>query len=151
MKIMDLLSKETIVLDLKAREKEPAIIELVDTLVKLHKLKSSAEAIETIMQREKLGSTGIGQGVAIPHCRCDIVKEQMAVLAFSKQGVEFNSLDGNPVNIIFLLIGPADSKGEHLQAMAKISKILKDKYLRQSLMEAKTPEDVIAIIQQADA
>ena len=123
---------------------------MVDVLVKLHKIKGSAEVIETLMQREKLGSTGIGQGVAIPQCRCDVVKEQMAVLGISKQGVDFSALDSNPVNILFMLVGPADSAGGHLQTMAKISRILKDKVLRQSLLEAKTVEDIIAIIQQAD-
>jgi nitrogen PTS system EIIA component len=150
MKIMDLLSEGTVVLDLKARDKEPAINEIVALLVKQQKIKTSLEAVDTLMQREKLGSTGIGQGVAIPHCRCDIVKEQIALLAISRGGVEFNSLDGSPVHIIFLLIGPADA-GEHLQTMAKISKILKDKYLREALLAAATAKDILAIIQKADA
>jgi PTS system nitrogen regulatory IIA component len=127
------------------------MVEMAETFVKLHKLKSSKEVVDLLMQREKLGSTGIGQGVAIPHCRCDAVKEPMALLAISKEGVDFNALDGSPVHILFMLVGSADSAGEHLQIMAKISRILKDKILRQSLMNAKTPEDVIAIIQKADA
>lgn len=151
MKVMDLLSKETILFGLKAKDKESAISEMTDALVKLHKLKSSSEVIELLLQREKLGSTGIGQGVAIPHCRCDMVKEPMALLAISKEGVDFNALDGSPVHILFMLIGSADSAGEHLQIMAKISRILKDKIMRQSLMDTKTAEDVIAIIQKADA
>jgi fructose-specific phosphotransferase system IIA component len=151
MKIMDLLSEGAVVLDLKALDKESAINEIVAMLVKQQKIKTSIEAVDTLMQREKLGSTGIGQGVAIPHCRCDIVKEQVAVLAISKGGVEFNSLDGSPVNIIFLLIGPADAAGEHLQTMAKISRILKDKILREALLAAGTSKDVMAIIAKADA
>jgi len=151
MKIMDLLNKETILFGLKAKDKDSAITEMTDALVKLHKLKSSSEVIELLLQREKLGSTGIGQGVAIPHCRCDMVKEPMALLAISKEGLDFNSLDSSPVHIIFMLVGSADSAGEHLQIMAKISRILKDKIMRQSLMDTKTAEDVIAIIQKADA
>jgi len=148
---MDLLSEGTIVLDLKALDKESAINEIVAMLVKQQKIKTSIEAVDTLMQREKLGSTGIGQGVAIPHCRCDVVKEQVAVFAISKSGVEFNSLDGSPVHILFLLIGPTDAAGEHLQTMAKISRILKDKILRETLLAAATAKDVLAIIEKADA
>ena len=150
MKIMDFLCQEAIILDLKAQDKESAVNEMVDALTKLKKIKNSKEAIEALMQREKLGSTGIGQGVAIPHSRCDFIKEQIAMLAISKKGVEFSALDGNPVNIIFLLLCPGDSKGEHLQAMAKISKMLKDKYLRKAVLEANTTQDVLSIIQKAD-
>ncbi len=150
MKTTDFLCHEAIILDIKACEKESAIKEMVNVLVKLKKVNNAAEAIELLMQREKLGSTGIGQGVAIPHTRCDSVKEQVAVLAFSKKGVEFNALDSGPVNILFLLLCPGASTGEHLQAMAKISKLLKGKVLRQALLEAKTPADVLSLIQQAD-
>ena len=150
MKIMDFLCQEAIILDLKAQEKESAVNEMVDVLTKFKKIKNSAEAIEALMQREKLGSTGIGQGVAIPHSRCDFIKEQIAVMGISQKGVEFNALDGSPVHIIFMLLCPVESKGEHLQAMAKISKMLKDKFLRQALLEAKTKQAVIEIIRQAD-
>ena len=150
MKIMDILCQEAIILDLKAQEKESAVNEIVDVLAKLKKIKNSAEAIDALMQREKLGSTGIGQGIAIPHSRCDFIKEQIAMLAISQKGVEFSALDGSPVHIIFMLLCPGDSKGEHLQAMAKISKILKDKYLRKALLEAKTTQDALSIIQKAD-
>ena len=151
MKTTDFLSQEAIVLDIKACDKESAIKEMVQVLVKMKKLNNAAEAIDLLMQREKLGSTGIGQGVAIPHTRCDFIKEQVAVLAFSKKGVEFNALDSGPVNILFLLLCPGSSTGEHLQAMAKISKLLKGKALRQALLEAKTTADVLLLIQQADA
>jgi PTS system nitrogen regulatory IIA component len=150
MKITDFLSRESIVLDLKAQSKEAAIKEMVNVLVKLKKINNPVEAIEMLMQREKLGSTGIGQGVAIPHSRCEFVKEQVAVLCFSKNGVEFEALDNNPVHILFLLLCPGASTGEHLQTMAKISKLLKGKQLRQALLDVKTADDAFALIQQAD-
>jgi nitrogen PTS system EIIA component len=150
MKIMDFLCQEATLIDLISQEKESSISEMSDVLVKLKKIKNSAEVVDVLMQREKLGSTGIGQGVAIPHSRCEFVKQQIAMLAISKKGVDFNALDGNPVKIIFMLLCPGESKGEHLQAMAKISKMLKDKILRKAMLEAKTAPDVLAIIQKAD-
>jgi len=150
MKIVDFLPKEAIVLDLKSKEKESAIKEMVEVLVKLKKVNNAHETVDMLMQREKLGSTGIGQGVAIPHTRCDFVKEQVAVLSFSKSGVDFSALDNCPVNILFLLLCPGASTGEHLQAMAKISKLLKDKTLREALLQAKTSAEAFALIQQAD-
>lgn len=153
MKIMDFLSAEGIVIDLKAQDKKTAIAELVDQLVKEKKIKkaSEAEVIETVLEREKLGSTGIGQGVAIPHGKTDAVSEQIGALGISQKGVEFNSLDGEPVHLIFFLVGPVEVAGQHLKALSRISRLFKDKFFRQALREAKSVEEVIKIIQQEDA
>lgn len=153
MKIMDFLSSEGIVIDLKAQDKKAAIAELVDQLVKAKKIKKTAEAevIETVLEREKLGSTGIGQGVAIPHGKTDAVSEQIGALGISQKGVEFNSLDGEPVHLIFFLVGPVEVAGQHLKALSRISRLFKDKFFRQALREAKSVEEVIKIIQQEDA
>jgi PTS system nitrogen regulatory IIA component len=151
MKIMDFLCSEAINIDLKARDKKEAITEIVDMLVKAKKIKKPAEIIETVLEREKLGSTGIGQGVAIPHGKTNSLTEQIGALGISQKGVGFNSLDGEPVHLIFFLIGPADAAGKHLKALSRISRLFKDRFFRQSLREAKTSEEVIKIIQQEDA
>ncbi|OEG71177.1 hypothetical protein ATZ36_16080 [Candidatus Endomicrobiellum trichonymphae] len=150
MKIMDFLSKDAIIADLKSADKKPAIIELVETLKNTKKLKKTDEITSVILEREKLGSTGIGQGVAIPHGKTDILHEQVGVLGISHKGIEFNSLDGEAVHIIFLLVGPVEMAGQHLKALSKISRLFKDKFLRQAIRDAAAAEEIVKIIQQED-
>jgi len=149
-KIMDFLDQDSIIVDLKAYDKKSAIIELVEVLKNRKKVKKVDEVIGVVLEREKLGSTGIGQGVAIPHGKTDALQEQMGVLGISQKGIEFNSLDGEPVHIIFLLLGPVDVMGEHLKALSRISRLFKDKFLRQAIRNAVTAEEIVKIIQQED-
>ena len=151
MKIMDFLCPDAITIDLKAHDKKSAIAEIVDMLAKAKKIKKVSEVIETVLEREKLGSTGIGQGVAIPHGKTDAISEQVGGLAISQKGIEFNSLDGEPVYLIFFLVGPVEVAGQHLKALSRISRLFKDKFFRQSLRDAKSVDEVIKIIQREDA
>ncbi|MCL2144935.1 MAG: PTS sugar transporter subunit IIA [Endomicrobia bacterium] len=151
MKIMDFLSSDSITVELKATDKKSAIAELVDMLKTTKKVKKTDEIIEVVLEREKLGSTGIGQGVAIPHGKTDVLHEQVGALGVSRKGIEFNSLDGEPVHIIFLLVGPVEVAGQHLKALSRISRLFKDKFLRQAIRDAKTKEEIVKIIQQEDA
>lgn len=151
MKVMDFLCSEAMILDLKSQDKKSAITELVESLQKSKKIKKAQEVIDAVLEREKLGSTGIGQGVAIPHGKTDSVPEQVGVLGISQKGVEFNSLDGEPVHLIFLLVGPVEVAGQHLKALARISRLFKDKFFRQNLKEAKSAADIVKIIQQEDS
>jgi len=150
MRIMEFLCPEAIVIDLKSTDKKAAIKELIDSLAKTNEIKDSNEITKTILEREKLGSTGIGQGVALPHGKTDAVKEQIGVIGISSNGVEFNSLDGEPVYLIFLLVGPLDAAGQHLKALARITRLFKDKFFRQALRDAKTVKDVVGIIEKED-
>jgi PTS system nitrogen regulatory IIA component len=147
---MELLSLQSIVLDLKATDKKSAIVELVEVMKKNGKVKKTDLIIDVVLEREKLGSTGIGQGVAIPHGKTDSVTEQCGVLGISKKGIEFNSLDGELVNIIFLLVGPVEVSGQHLKALSRISRLFKDKYLRQAVKDATTAEEISEIINRED-
>ncbi len=151
MNIMDFLCKDAITLDLKAQNKKDAIIELIELLKESKKIKKTDEIIDVVLERENLGSTGVGHGVAIPHGKTDVLSEQVGVLGISKKGIEFNSLDGEPVYIIFLLVGPVEVTGQHLKALSRISRLFKDKFLRQAIKDAQTKEDVVKIIQQEDA
>jgi PTS system nitrogen regulatory IIA component len=148
---MDFLNQDRIIVDLKAMDKKFAIIELVDTLEKTKKIKNAEKVINIILEREKLGSTGIGQGVAIPHGKTDVIDKQIGILGISRKGIEFNSLDGELVYIIFLLIGPLEMVGQHLKALSRISRLFKNKFLRQAIKDAATKEEIIKIIQQEDA
>ncbi|NQS89303.1 PTS sugar transporter subunit IIA, partial [Patescibacteria group bacterium] len=106
--------------------------------------------VKILLQREALGSTGIGNGIAIPHGKSDKVKKLVAAFGISKQGVDFESLDGEPVYIFFLLVAPIDSAGPHLKALARISRLLKDKSFRNTLKAAKTKEELVEIITKED-
>ena len=150
MKIMDFLAADAIIVDLKASDKKGAITELVNALADAKKIKKPEEVTAVIMEREKLGSTGIGQGVAIPHGKTDIVPQQIGALGISQKGIEFNSLDGEPVNLVFLLCGPVDIAGQHLKALARISRLFKDKFFRSALRNAKNADEIVQIISKED-
>ena len=150
MQILDFLSVDSIKLSMESKNKKDAIKELVDVLVKSDKVKDKKKMIQTLMEREELGSTGIGQGIAIPHGKSDTVSDLAAAFGISADGVSFDSLDGEPVNIFFLLVAPEGAAGAHLKALARISSLLKDKYFRKSLLSAQSPEEVIKIIQEEE-
>lgn len=151
MKMMDFLNKKAISVDIKARDKEGVIEELVDLLAGATEIKNKEELVKAVLSRESLGSTGIGQGVGIPHAKSQNVKELVAAFGLSKNGVNFDSLDGESVHIFFLLIAPEESAGPHLKALARISRMLKDKYFRELLRKAKDENEVLRIIQEEDS
>ena len=150
MKIMDFLNQDAVTADLQAKGKEEAIRELVDLLAKAGVLKEKDKLVKILLSREALGSTGIGQGVGIPHGKCDGVKELVAAFALSPKGVNFDSLDGEPVHIFFLLVAPQDSAGPHLKALARISRLLKDRVFRESLKQCKDEKSILRLIEDED-
>ena len=152
MQIMDFLSKKAIIIDIKSTKKEDVIKELVDVLVNAGEVEKRHRnrLIDALMTRESLGSTAIGQGIAIPHAKSDSVEKLVAAFGLSKKGMDFDSLDGEPVYIFFLLLAPQDSAGPHLKALARISRLLKDKYFRDSLRVCEDSKSIIKIITQED-
>jgi PTS system nitrogen regulatory IIA component len=152
MKITDFLDVKAATADLKSQTKEDVISELVDIVIETGGLdkKDKDKVMEILMAREALGSTAIGQGIAIPHGKSDTVKKLVGSIGVSKNGLNFDSLDGEPVYIFFLLIAPVDSAGPHLKALARISRLLKDKYIRDNLRNATSGEDIIQLIKQED-
>lgn len=152
MKITDFLSTKAVLADIKSTKKEDVIKELVDALIASFDIDKSYQnkLIEALMLRESLGSTAIGQGVAIPHAKCDCVNKLVAAFGLSKKGVDFDSLDGEPAYIFFLLVAPQDSAGPHLKALARISRLLKDKYFRDSLRACEDSKSIIDIISRED-
>lgn len=152
MQVMDFLAKKAIVTDLKSNKKEDVIKELVDALVNSQDIekRNRNKLIEALMARESLGSTAIGQGIAIPHAKSDCVTKLVAAFGLSKKGVDFDSLDGELAYIFFLLVAPQDSAGPHLKALARISRLLKDKYFRDTLRACTDEKSVIKIISQED-
>ncbi len=153
MKLSDFVVRKAILVDLKATGKEEAIKEIVHSL---RDAGSLAEAdtdsvIRAILNREELGSTGIGQGVAVPHTRHPKVDRLIGTVALSRKGVEFAALDGEPVDILFLLVSPPNQPGDHLRALENISRHLKDERFVSFLRQAKTREDVEDLLDEADS
>lgn len=146
MKITDILKKEAIKVELEAENKEDALKELADVLLSVKDVGDKKNIVKALMERESLGSTGIGQGIAIPHGKTDKIDELVAVLGISKKGVDFDALDGDPVYIFFLLVAPRDSAGPHLKALAKISRLLRDSFVCDLLRKAQTQEQIYDII-----
>lgn len=138
--------------DLQGNTKEEIISELVGLLIKSGEIKKTqkAKVVEVLMAREALGSTAIGQGIAIPHGKTDCVDSLIGCLGVSKKGIDFDSLDGEPAYIFFLLIAPVDSAGPHLKALARISRLLKDKFIRDNLKAVKDDKDMLKLVQQED-
>ena len=152
MQIMDFLSKKAILTDIKSTNKEDVIKEMVDFLIEASDVekRDRNKLIDALMSREALGSTAIGQGIAIPHAKCDCVDKLVAAFGLSKKGVDFDSLDGELAYIFFLLVAPQDSAGPHLKALARISRLLKDKYFRDTLRTCMDEKSVIKVITQED-
>ncbi len=150
MNITDYLSKNTVKVSLESVNKKDAMAELIDLLQKDGKITDSAQALEVLMEREALGTTGIGQGIAIPHAKIDSLGDVCAALGISKKGINFDSLDGEPVYIVFMFLAPSSSSGKHLKLLAKASQLLKDKYFREPLKEMTSVDEIINTIKQEE-
>lgn len=151
MKIVEFLSDKAVTANLKATDKEGIVRELVDVLAKAEGIRNKEELVRVLMSRESLGSTGIGQGVGIPHGKTNAVKKLTAAFGLCAQGVNFEALDGEPVYLFFLLVAPEDSAGPHLKGLARISRLLKDKYFRESLKQLTDEKAILKLIKEEDA
>ena len=150
MRIMDFLNEKYVSLNLKAKNKREVLEELVEPLVKGGELENKEEMVKVLLEREKLGSTGIGEGIAIPHGKTKTVKKLVAAFGRSVAGIDFDTLDGEPAHLFFLLVAPYDSAGPHLKALARISRLLKDENFREELMKASSKEALLEAIRRQD-
>jgi PTS system nitrogen regulatory IIA component len=152
MKLSDFVVREAIVTDLKAATKESAIRLMVESLSSSGNIKGADQEgiIAAILKREELGSTGIGKGVAVPHTKHSSVDKLVATIALSQEGVEFSSLDGENVHILFLLVSPPDRPGDHLRALENISRHLRNDNFCNFLRQAGSAHAVIELLEEAD-
>lgn len=141
MGLIDLLPTERILPDLKARTKEEALAELLEPLP----IRDRTRAVEVLLEREGLGSTGIGDGVAFPHGKLKHLEGLMGVFGRSKEGVDFASLDGAPVHLFFLLLAPEGSSALQLKALARIARFFRDPNVREELFRAGGRDEIHAI------
>jgi len=141
MELIEYIEDENIDLNFTANNKEEALKKLAE-LVSNNRNIDSKKILEVLKDREELGSTGIGNGVAIPHGKFEIDKDIIGAIAISKEGVEFNSIDGKPVNIFFVFISSPSATNIHLKLLAKISKLLMNEEIRKSIKNVNSKEDL---------
>lgn len=148
MKIVEYLSENRVKLDLKGKNKEEVIREMAQVFVKDGILSSDDvdEFITSIYEREKLSSTGMQDGLAIPHTRTALIKKMSLALGVSKDGVDFDSMDGEPSKLIFMIAAPEDAKGEHLDLLAEISKLSFEEEILEKIETAKTAKEVLNLL-----
>jgi PTS system nitrogen regulatory IIA component len=150
MQITDMFKKEYIIEALKAKSKRAVLAELSEIFTRDHAGIQSEAMIEVLLEREKLGSTGIGDGIAIPHGKLKGLDSLVISFGRSREGIDFDSIDGRPAHIFFLLMAPESSTGQHLKALAKISRMLKDPEFRNDLLTAKNAEELYRKIAEKD-
>lgn len=152
MKFSDFINKDAIRTQLEAGQKEEVIRSMVTSLVEAGRIdaKNYEGIVEAILKREELGSTGIGRGVAVPHTKHPSIDRLVGTVAISGDGVDFDSLDGEKVHLLFLLVSPPDRPGDHLRALENISRQLRDDTFCRFLKQSKTPDDVWQLLEEAD-
>lgn len=151
MKLLDFLERERIVPDLRATEKSEVLEELASAVAADAGAPDKDTIVSVLLDRERLGSTGIGDGIAIPHGKLDKLDRVIAALGRSRGGIQFESLDGAPVHLVFLLLSPSDSASTHLMALARISRLLKSRSFREELLGAASRDEMFEIIAAEDA
>ncbi len=150
MKLLDIVSSGGVVDDLRAATKEGVLREMSEVAAASVPSLSVQSLTSILLDRESLGSTGIGDGVAIPHGKVPGLTRLVAVFGRSRAGVQFHSLDGKPAHLFFLVMAPEQSAGMHLKALARISRLLKDARFRRSLLDARDADDLRRILKEED-
>lgn len=150
MKITDILDQSLIVADLTSKTKKNVLEELVSHLAKCEGNIDENELLKVLLEREKLGSTGINDGVAVPHGKLKNIDRLLAVFGRSREGVDFGALDSKPSHLFFLLVAPESSAGTHLKALARISRIAQNETFRKRCMKATTRDDLFQLILEED-
>jgi len=149
MKILEVLAPESILVDLQARDKKGVIEELATPVARITGV-DQEELVRVLLDRERLGSTGIGGGIGIPHGKLKDLDALALGFGISRKGVDFESMDGRPTRIFFLLVTPENSTGLHLKLLARISRILKNDPFKERLLEAMDSDEVCRIIAEED-
>lgn len=150
MKFADYLGKEDILTSLAATAKDDVLSELATAISRRHPHLAQDEVLQVLLEREQLCSTGIGDGIAVPHGKLRMLDDLLLLCARSTTGVDFSALDGRPVQLFFVLLGPESANGLHLKMLARISRLLKDAEIQRDLLAAQDVEAMHSVIMQQD-
>ncbi len=150
MRILDFLRRDAVIASLEATTKQQVLIEMVEPIAMANSCIDQAQLVATLIEREKMGSTGIGGGIAIPHGKLDGLDRLEASFAKSSKGVDFNSMDGKPAHLFFLIVAPRNSAADHLKALARVSRVFKDPVLKDRLRNADSSAEIYQILEESD-
>jgi PTS system nitrogen regulatory IIA component len=150
MRLSELLNDQSINLSLQARDKESSIKELVQLLEAAHGVNTRGEILSKVLQRESMMSTGIGNGVAIPHGKTRLLDHLLAACGVSPAGIDFDTMDGEPASLFILLVSPESLRGPHVKALANVSRLLKEESVRNALRQSQSPEDFLRVLREAE-
>ncbi|MBA7483080.1 PTS system fructose-specific EIIABC component [subsurface metagenome] len=148
LKISEFLKPKAIMMEIKSKEKLAAIKEMVDHLIANKFVEDGEKFIKALGKRENLESTGIGDGIAIPHALTNAVKDLVLAFARSTEGVDFSAIDGKPSHLIFLIASSEDKKSEYVVSLAKLSRLLRKHEVREQLKNADSPKEILDIIKK---
>jgi len=148
--IADMMHPECIKLELKQKKKKKVIREMVEVLAAAKIIEDTDVLVKKLLERENNASTGIGYGIALPHAFTDHVKETVIAFGRSSSGIAFDAIDNRPVHLIFLIVGPASSTGEHLKLLSKLSRLLNDKPFREKLLEVENTEEILNMFREEE-
>lgn len=151
MQLAEILDLACVVVPLKAKEKDQAILELVTLLDRSGKITNHQLALQAVMDREAIRSTGIGQGFAIPHGKCNATKKLVMAIGKLAEPIDFDSIDQKPVTLIALLVSPVDQTGPHIQALAKISRVMTDDSIRQKIWDSESAQRLYDLLTSANS
>ena len=146
MKLCDLLDAASVKVDLVSTDKEEAIAELVDLLARAERISDRAGVFDAVMAREAQQTTGIGGGVAVPHAKHESIERLTASLGISRDGIDFDAVDGKPVNVVFLIMARVNDPGPHIQALAEIARLLQVPGFFRKLVDAESSDEVLSVI-----
>lgn len=150
MKIVDFIREESILPEIRAAKKQDVIRELADHLAEHNEGVNQEDVVRVLLERERLGSTAISEDIAVPHGKLDAVGKLVASFARSRKGIHFGAEDGRPTHFFFVLVAPTRSAGDHLKALARISRLFRNPDFRSRLMAADTAADIYRIIKEED-
>jgi fructose-specific phosphotransferase system IIA component len=150
MRLSELLNEQSVNLSLQARDKESSIKELVQLLESAHGVNTRGEILSKVLQRESMMSTGIGNGVAIPHGKTRLLDHLLAACGVSQAGIDFDSMDGEPATLFLLLVSPESQRGPHVKALANVSRLLKEESVRNALRQSTTPAEFLRVLREAE-
>lgn len=150
MYLYELLDKNSIVMSLKSGTKDDVLEEMVDLLHSTGRIKSRDAVLKAIVDRERIMTTGIGNGVAVPHCKTSAVDRLVAALGISREGIDFQSPDDQPARLIFILVAEENNPGPHVRALARLAKLLSSREVRDALLAARSPEDLLQIVREKE-
>ena len=150
MKIIEILSRDAVKIGMISESKEHLLEQMVDLAEKSGKIKDKSAILNCVVEREKIMSTGIGKNVALPHAKTDLIDEPLAAMAILKDPIDFESLDGEPISICFLLLGKENNVGVHLRLLSKISRFLNNDDFREKVLACQSPDELLDLFKSAE-